>query len=314
MISIQNISKKFGNNIAVNSLSVEIDKGEVVGFLGPNGAGKTTTMRMVTNFYEPDEGEIYIDGILTTDNNLETKRRIGYLPENNPLYHEMLVCDYLKFISRLKEIPNDEWKNAIDYAVESTGLESVYWRPIGELSKGYKQRVGFAQAILNKPDILIMDEPTEGLDPNQRVEIRRLIKDIGKDKTIIVSSHVMQEIESTCNRVIIINKGALVADGSLKDIRAKSSGSDKIITEIEGTKIVSKIRELSEVLNIESSKTKSRLRLEIAAKPNSQLCPKIFNLAKDNNWTLWELRQEEVNLEDVFRGLTVESKEALEAS
>lgn len=308
MISIQNITKRFGNNIAVNNLSVEIGKKEVVGFLGPNGAGKTTTMRMITNYIEPDEGNIIINGISTKENDINVKRLIGYLPENNPLYKDMLVSEFLNMIIHVRDIPKNEKKASIDKTVQKTGISSVYYRPIGELSKGFKQRVGLAQAIIHEPDILIMDEPTEGLDPNQRVEIRQLIKDLGRDKTVIVSSHVMQEIETTCSRVLIINKGLLVADGQLQDLLHKAKGNIKVTTEIKGSGMTGLIRKLPGVIKVESVKFADRTRFIITAQPKSELRPDIFALAKENDWMLWELHQEEISLEEIFRDLTLEKE------
>jgi ABC-2 type transport system ATP-binding protein len=306
MISIQNVVKKFNKNIAVNNLSVKIGKKEVVGFLGPNGAGKTTTMRMITNYIEPDEGDILINGISTSQNDLAVKRLIGYLPENNPLYRDMLVCEFLDMVLKLRDVPKSDRKDALDKTVDATGISSVFYRPIGELSKGYKQRVGLAQAIIHEPEILIMDEPTEGLDPNQRVEIRQLIKNLGRDKTVLVSSHVMQEIESTCSRVLIINKGSMVADGRLEELLRKAKGNVRITAEIHGSGVAAFLRKLSGVISVQSSKTGKRTRFQITAQPKSELRPEIFALAKDNGWTLWELHQEEIGLEEIFRDLTTE--------
>src|SRR5213594_1711651 len=211
-LSVSDVSKQFGGVTAVDHVSFAIDRGQVVGFLGPNGAGKSTTMRLITQYYEPDTGTIALDGVPLADAGREAKRRIGYLAENNPLYDDMLVCDYLAFVADLRGLAGPTRGDAIDAAVTSTGIESVYYRPISELSKGFRQRVGLAQAILHRPDLLVLDEPTEGLDPNQRVEIRRLIGALGRDRTVILSTHVLSEVQQSCSRLLIISRGKIVAD------------------------------------------------------------------------------------------------------
>src|SRR5712692_4394198 len=218
LLTLENVSKRFGDITAVDRVSFAVDRGQVVGFLGPNGAGKSTTMRLITQFLEPDAGEIRLDGVPLADRARDAKRRIGYLPENNPLYLEMLVADYLAFIADLRDLTGDHRLRALDEAVAATGIESVFYRPVGELSKGFRQRVGLAQAILHRPDLLVLDEPTEGLDPNQRVEIRRLISELGKDRTVILSTHVLSEVQHTCSRVLIISRGKIVADGPVDQL------------------------------------------------------------------------------------------------
>ena len=206
-ILVENVSKVFGSRIAVNDVSFSIDKGEVIGFLGPNGAGKSTTMRLLTSYYTQNSGNIYIDSINTKDSDIETRKKIGYLPESNPLYGEMLVKDYLRLIGDLRDLSKSDYKNNLSNAIDETGIHEYYYSPINQLSKGYRQRVGLAQAILHQPEILILDEPTEGLDPNQRVTMRNLIKSLGEQRTIMLSTHVLQEVETTCSRIILINKG-----------------------------------------------------------------------------------------------------------
>src|SRR3989338_2819960 len=201
LLSLEAVAKSFGNVVAVDGLSFSVDRGQVVGFLGPNGAGKSTTMRMITQYFEPDRGEIRLDGVPLAEAGREAKRRIGYLPENNPLYGDMLVSEYLAFIATLREMTGPERGRAIDRAVSATGIATVYYRPIGELSKGFRQRVGLAQANLHEPDLLILDEPTEGLDPNQRAEIRRLIAELRKDRTVVLSTHVLGEAQQTRSRL-----------------------------------------------------------------------------------------------------------------
>ncbi len=305
MIELQNVKKSFGETVAVNDLSLTIGEGQVVGFLGPNGAGKSTTMRMIVGFLGPDAGQITVNGESVLENPRATKTLIGYLPENNPLYEEMLVRDSLRFTQRLRAGAGG--KDAIARVVEETGIEKVYYRPIGELSKGYRQRVGLAQAILHKPEILILDEPTEGLDPNQRVEIRSLIKEIGQKRTVVLSTHVLQEVRSTCDRVIIIDKGGLVADADIETLMSQAQGAKHVIVEVEGAEPVEAIKALDGVIAVDllPSAAAGRDRLTVATEGATELRPRLFQLAKERDWIIWELYQEEVSLEDVFRNLTV---------
>src|SRR2546427_6945212 len=233
-LSLERVSKRFDGVTAVDQVSFAVDRGQVVGFLGPNGAGKSTTMRMITQYYEPDTGDIKLDGVPLADVGRQAKRRIGYLAENNPLYGDMLVSDYLEFIADLRELAGPGRRQALDEAVTGTGVETVYYRPIGELSKGFRQRVGLAQAILHRPDLLILDEPTEGLDPNQRVEIRRLIGALGKDRTVILSTHVLPEVQHTCSRLLIISRGKIVADGPVERLIQQAEGAVAIAGEAAG--------------------------------------------------------------------------------
>ena len=238
-ILVENVSKVFGSRIAVNDVSFSINKGEVIGFLGPNGAGKSTTMRLLTSYYTQNSGNIYIDSINTKDSDIETRKKIGYLPESNPLYGEMLVKDYLRLIGDLRDLSKSDYKNNLSNAIDETGIHEYYYSPINQLSKGYRQRVGLAQAILHQPEILILDEPTEGLDPNQRVTMRNLIKSLGEQRTIMLSTHVLQEVETTCSRIILINKGKLIAEGTIEDILENQNKNQSI--EIETVnKLVSK--------------------------------------------------------------------------
>lgn len=216
MIKLSKITKKYGKINAVDNLSLEIKNSEIVALLGPNGAGKSTTMKLISGYLMPDLGKVEIDGLDLKDNLIESQRKIGYMPENNPLYKEMLVRDAIQFSMELHGVKKSLWKERIDYVVKSTGIQNVYYRPISQLSKGYKQRVGLAQVLVHDPKILILDEPTEGLDPNQRLEIRNLIKSLGKERTVLISTHVMQEVEAMCTRVVIINRGKVVYDESIE--------------------------------------------------------------------------------------------------
>ena len=206
MIAVNGVSKNYGSVTAVDDLTFTVDRGEVVGFLGPNGAGKTTTMRMITGTLQPDKGEILFDGTPITGDLTESKRRVGYLPEANPLYDEMLVADYLQHVADLRGLSLEDTRIGIGSAVEETALATVFYRPVGECSKGYRQRIGLAAAILHRPEVLVLDEPTEGLDPNQRVEIRRLVGNLGRERTVLLSTHVMQEVEATCSRLVILSQ------------------------------------------------------------------------------------------------------------
>src|SRR6185436_3118605 len=219
----------------------------------PNGAGKSTTMRMITQYYEPDMGEILFDGVPLSAAGREAKRRIGYLPENNPLYGDMLVSEYLSFVASLRDLFGAERRAALDDAVGATGIENVYYRPIGELSKGYRQRTGLAQAILHRPDLLVLDEPTEGLDPNQRVEIRRLISHLGKDRTVLLSTHVLPEVEHTCSRLLIINRGKIAADGPVSELINRARGATTVTLEAAGTGIAEEVRILQGISCVEAS-------------------------------------------------------------
>jgi ABC-2 type transport system ATP-binding protein len=309
LLALDGVSKRFGGIAAVDGVSFQVDRGQVVGFLGPNGAGKSTTMRMITQFIEPDAGSIKLDGIPLDDAGREAKRRLGYLPENNPLYPEMLVSEYLDFVGRLRELPAAERRNAIAEAVTSTGLEPVFHRPVGELSKGFRQRVGLAAAILHRPDLLILDEPTEGLDPNQRVEIRRLIGTLGRERTVLLSTHVLPEVQFTCSRLLIINRGRIVADGPVDQLIAHAKGASRISVEASGTAIADRLSQLPGVATVEPHESADgRVRVSVLVTSAEDLRPRIFELAKAERWTLYELHQEAGSLEDLFRELTIQQE------
>ena len=307
MIKVKNLTKKFDDLEVLKELNFEIGGNEIVGLLGPNGAGKTTTMRILMGFLPIEKGEIEIfnKNINNQKHALEIKKQTGYLPENNPLYSEMLVYEYLRIICELKKISNK--KQEIKKVVEKAGITSVYYRPISELSKGFKQRVGLAASILGNPKILILDEPTEGLDPNQRVDIKNLIKNLGKDKTVIISSHVLSEVENTCDRIIIIHEGKIVKDQKISEI-LKSSGSDILIVELEGTQVKEKITELigNEKVNL-INQVNLVTKLEIKVNNIKNIIPQISKLICENNWIVWEIKIQESKLEDVFREVTSSS-------
>ena len=305
LLSLERVCKRFDGVTAVDSVSFAVDPGQVVGFLGPNGAGKSTTMRMITQFYEPDSGEIRLDGVPLADAAREAKRRIGYLAENNPQYDDMLVADYLAFIADLRELAGLTRRQALDAAITGTGIESVYYRPIGELSKGFRQRVGLAQAMLHRPDLLVLDEPTEGLDPNQRVEIRRLIATLGRDRTVILSTHVLSEVQHTCSRLLVISRGKIVADGPVDRLIQQAEGAVAIAVEAAGTGIAEALRELPGVRRVEAGRAADgRVAVTLTADGGTDLRPEIFDLAKSRGWTLYELHEERASLEQLFRQLT----------
>lgn len=306
LLALDQVSKRFDGVTAVDRVTFAVDRGQVVGFLGPNGAGKSTTMRVITQYYEPDSGTITLDGVPLAAAGREAKRRIGYLPENNPLYDDMLVCDYLAFIADLRDLAGLPRRQALDAAVAATGVETVYYRPIGELSKGFRQRVGLAQAILHRPDLLVLDEPTEGLDPNQRVEIRRLIGALGKDRTVILSTHVLSEVQHTCSRLLIISGGKIVADGGVDQLIRQAEGAVEIAVEAAGAGVVEALAQLPGVRTVTpaAAAADGRVAVTLTADRASELRPEIFALAKARGWTLFELHQQAGSLEDLFHQLT----------
>ncbi len=300
MIALENISKKFNSKIVVDNISIKIKKGEIVGLLGPNGAGKTTTLRMITGVLPPTKGNIKIDGI-DLEAEPALKKRIGFLPENNPLYDEMTVEENLNFWSEIKGISKNKKKEAIEFVVENCGIAEVFYRPINELSKGYRQRVGFSQAILTKPDILILDEPTEGLDPNQRQDISNLIRQLGKDRTVIISSHVLGELSKIANRMVIIHKGKVAADDTPDNL--KRLGKDSLIVEIEvrGKKVMSSIKKIDGVIKV-TKQRKNYYIIEVDKRCDVR--ERLYKLSVENGWTLLTLFSKERAIEDVFGELT----------
>jgi len=307
MISVDGVCKRFGPVVAVDQLSFLVERGEVVGFLGPNGAGKTTTMRMITGTLQPDEGAVLLDGVSVSENPTAAKRRIGYLPEANPLYDELLVSEYLDYVADLRGLSPEETRSGIADAVEETDIGKVFYRPIGECSKGYRQRIGLAGAILHKPEVLILDEPTEGLDPNQRVEIRRLVGSLGRERTVLLSTHVMQEVEATCSRIVILSQGKLAAQGSVQEVLASRSGGARYMVEAEGDGVAQSLASLGGVSSHTTEAVDGRVRVELETAESSELRPEIFRMARDRGWTLWELHRERATLEQVFQRLTAES-------
>lgn len=301
MITLLSISKQFNNNTVVKNINLKISPGEIIGLLGPNGAGKTTTLRMIAGVLPQSEGTIEINGKDIREFAGSIKKKIGFLPENNPLYDEMTVEEYLNFWAGIKGIDEDEIQKAKDFVVEACGITDVYYRPIGELSKGYRQRVGLAQAILTKPDILILDEPTEGLDPNQRHDIAQLIKNLGKKRTVIISSHVLSEIEKIANRMIIIHKGIIVADETPDNMRKIGTHGNFIEIEIKGKNVASALSDIEGVKNVKAEKNNYYL-VEVEGKKDIREI--IFKTAVSKKWILLTLVQKQQQLEDVFSQLT----------
>jgi ABC-2 type transport system ATP-binding protein len=300
-IVIQDVTKFYGTQKALDNVSFEVKTGEIVGFLGPNGAGKSTMMKIITGFIPASSGSVTVNGINVESDNLEVKKQIGYLPENNPLYTEMYVREYLGFVASIYRTGIPIKKQA-DSIIELTGLGPEQNKKIGSLSKGYRQRVGLAQALIHNPAVLILDEATTGLDPNQIVEIRNLIKEAGKEKTVMLSTHIMQEVEAICDRVIIIDKGIIVADEVKSNIYSKIKRPKQII-QVEFDKETDASL-LQEILNVKSVKTVRNNIWLIEAESDEDIRASIFNFAVKNNLTVLSLNKQESNLEDVFRQLT----------
>ncbi len=306
-IVVENFTKRYGQQKAVDNISFRVNTGEVLGFLGPNGAGKTTTMKAITCFLAPSEGDIKVGGYSIKNESEKVKPLIGYLPENNPLYLDMAVIDYLMYVGRLQGVSEDKLLERVGEMIAMTGLEDEKHKNIGELSKGYRQRVGLAQAMIHNPEVLILDEPTTGLDPNQIIEIRELIKNIGKEKTVILSSHILAEVEATCDRIMIIKKGAIVADGTSADLRKKSQGKEILKITIEDANFEQALQKLNELPTVEHVEVKDQFKntFEVQSKENISSKREVFNLCKNNNWFLTEMTPIETKLEDVFRELTL---------
>lgn len=304
-IRINNLTKNYGPQVAVDNISFTVKTGEILGFLGPNGAGKTTTMKMITNYIDIDSGDVLIEDRSVKDGT--QKKHIGYLPENNPLYLEMPVIDYLAFCASLQKVSKDQIPSRVREMIQICGLDVEKHKKIGELSKGYRQRVGLAQALIHDPEILILDEPTTGLDPNQIVEIRELIRRIGQKKTVILSTHILPEVEATCDRILIINNGKIVADGTPNTLRKQAQGNQVLQLRIEDgtTEAIYEALSALPTTALVDIVDASANRFELQSKPEQSANREVFQLCVRNNWTLSELIPLEAKLEDVFRDLTV---------
>jgi len=301
-IEVKNLLKIYGEQKAVNNISFHVDKGEIVGFLGPNGAGKSTTMKILTGYLNKDGGEALVSGINVSADPLAIKKKIGYLPEANPLYYDMYVREYLDFISQLHKIKAK--KPRIEDIIALTGLTVESKKRIGQLSKGYKQRVGLAAALIHDPEVLILDEPTTGLDPNQIVEIREVIKQQGKNKTVLFSTHILQEVEAICDRVIIINKGEIVADDTLSNLQKGTKEKHVVVVKFKEAIDKSLFEKLNGVSSVEEIQTSN---FKLQTNNSESVRKQLLELAVQNNLNIISLQSENESLEDIFRSLTVKS-------
>jgi len=300
-IKVENITKLYASQKALDNVSFQVSTGEVVGFLGPNGAGKSTLMKIITGYITATDGKVYVNDIDVEENSIEVRKKIGYLPENNPLYHEMYVREYLLYIASIYKLGKDT-KNKIEAIIEQTGLTDEQHKKIGALSKGYRQRVGLAQALIHDPEVLILDEPTSGLDPNQIVEIRNLISEAGKEKTVLLSTHIMQEVEAICGRIIIIDKGMIKADDSKRDIYSRiEKKTNTIMVEFDVDIEVEMLRHIKGVMDARWLEGKTYL---VEAAYYDDIRPAIFRFAVDNGLTVLSMQLKEQSLEEVFRSLT----------
>lgn len=298
-IDVRHLTKRYGTQTAVGDLSFSVAKGEIVGFLGPNGAGKSTTMKIITGYLDADEGSVQVLGKPVQEDPTSTKRVIGYLPEANPLYYDMYVREYLQFIADIHGLKNAAAR--ISEVIDMTGLAPEYNKPVGALSKGYKQRVGLAAALLHDPGVLILDEPTSGLDPNQIIEIRELIRNLGKDKTVLFSSHILQEVEALCDRVIIIHKGTLVADARLAELKGRSAGNEEVTLVIKEN-IPSSMFDAESLVKHSVERAPGHWTLTTVS--SDELMKRLLELALQNKWNIVSLHSESGSLEAVFKSLT----------
>jgi ABC-2 type transport system ATP-binding protein len=297
-ITVSNLTKKYGEQIAVNNISFSVPKGAIVGFLGPNGAGKSTTMKMITGYLASDDGQIQVAGIPVAQNNTATKAKIGYLPEANPLYYDMYIREYLQFVAQVHAVQNIP--KAIDNAIQTVGLQVEAHKKIGQLSKGYKQRVGLAAALIHEPEILILDEPTSGLDPNQIIEIRNVIKTLAQNKTVLFSSHILQEVEAICDSVIIINKGNIVANDTLSNLRNANNSSQKIVVQFAEQVSAVQLQQLA----FAGAITQQGAAFYITTQNATELRKAIVNFSVEQNLNIVSLQNETTSLENIFSTLT----------
>ena len=308
MIKVKDLSKNYGPVEAVKSISFDLKDGEVIGFLGANGAGKTTTLKMMTGYLVPTEGSITVNGMDIIKDTHSIQEQIGYLPELNPLYSEMRVYDYLEFLAAIRDVRGSQFKESLARVVEQCGLRGVVHKNISDCSKGYKQRIGLAAAMIHDPKILILDEPVTGLDPNQIIEIRSLIRSLGKEKLVFMSSHILQEIQATVDRIIIINEGEIVANGTNEELMTGFMGNVLLTMEVKGAKVDS-IKHIQATLPnvkfISTSKEKSIHTIQLEYEKNKDSREEIFNYAVKNKWSILKMTPKTTNLEDIFRNLTM---------
>ncbi len=317
MIRVQDLTKKYSRNLAVDHISFEVQKGEIVGFLGPNGAGKTTTMRMLTCFLPPSDGTANVAGFDILEQPLEVKKRVGYLPETPPLYLEMETIEYLQFVGKLKGLRGEELSKRVDYVCERCSITDVRNKLLGKLSKGYRQRVGLAQAIIHNPDVLILDEPTAGLDPKQINETRDLIRSLAGDHTIVLSTHILPEVEQTCEKVIIINKGKLVATDSVENLQARARGAESMLVEVAGRNgnldsatVRSRLERIAGVSRVSLKNTRDSLATFEVESQKGFVRGDLARAVVESGWDLNELRPTAMSLEEIFLQLTAQESES----
>jgi ABC-2 type transport system ATP-binding protein len=310
-IAVHNLTKLYGEQKAVDGISFDVKTGEILGFLGPNGAGKTTTMKIITCYMPATSGRVEVDGLDNVEHSLEVRRKIGYLPEMNPLYLDMNVVDYLEYSAQLHGSRGSALQHRIKEMVHTCGLEDVRHKDIGELSKGYRQRVGLAQAMIHDPEVLILDEPTSGLDPNQIVEIRNLIKQLGRAKTVVLSTHILSEVQATCDRVLIINEGRIVADGTPEQLQHEFQGAEALTLELKTNasnpmeQISPRLRTLAAVTGVELLSVKNSFsRFALHIEKGSDVREALFRLAVAEGWVILEMHRKTTSLEEVFHKLT----------
>lgn len=304
MIQVENLTKRYGPVTAIEDVSFNVEEGEILGFLGPNGAGKSTTMRIITGFTTPTKGKVMVDGESVEEHSLSVRRKIGYLPENTPLYTEMTVTGYLRFVAQVKGVPRSEINRKVQSALEESGASDVSERVIGHLSKGYKQRIGLAQALVNDPPVLILDEPTVGLDPRQIIEIRDVIKKLAGQRTIVLSTHILPEVSILCNRVVIINNGRIVAVDTPANLQSRLAKGSRIDIEVDGPKkdVIDAIRGIGGVTEVEDNREKpidGRLGLVVSA-GDKDIRPELAATVASKGWTLYELQLHDLSLEEIF--------------
>jgi ABC-2 type transport system ATP-binding protein len=310
MIELSNLTKYYGELCALDQINLTIEKGKILGLLGPNGAGKTTALRIITGYLRPTSGTVTAKGLSIEQDALAIKHMIGYLPESAPLYHEMLVYDYLRYVADIRGLDERAKERRVRELADVCGLREVMHRSISELSKGYKQRVGLAHAMMSDPEILILDEPTSGLDPNQIVEIREIIKNIGKEKTVILSTHILSEVEATCDRVVIINRGKIVADGSTQDLKRESQSEYSLNLSLRGGDLHAVKRLLSSVDGVseiqQTGSDDGALSYRLLCRTPEDIREQVYRRIKEEDWVLLEFHQEMKSLERIFRELTTE--------
>ncbi len=309
MIEVQNLTKRYGPTVAVSDVSFEVRKGEILGFLGPNGAGKTTTMRVITGYLPPSDGRVRVAGYDVVEEPLEAKRRTGYLPESPPVYPDMTVVEYLAFVARIKGIPRQEIEQRIEEVSQRVAITDVPDRQIGKLSKGYRQRVGLAQALIHNPEVLVLDEPTAGLDPKQIIETRELIKSLAGQHTVVLSTHILPEVSKTCQRVVVINAGKIVAVGTPDELTRRLQGYETVLITVEGpaAEIMDKLQGIRGVNLVEPrDATDSRTTFEVHTEKGKDVRAELARAVVESRWGLLELKPTGLSLEDIFLKLTTQ--------